>query len=82
MFFNDFEMALNALGKLPNGIKGDPMASSPPKGWPSGPKGAPGIAQDECKVPKSTATTARGIQKIQGRGESKAVNPPLYFRAH
>ena len=79
-FFNDFEMALNALGGLPNVTKGDPMATNPPERWPSAPKGAPGIAQDEFKVPKSIAKGDRGIQKTFREGGSTAVEPPLYFR--
>ena len=56
---------------------GPPWPPSPPERWPSAPKGAPGIAQDEFKVPKSIAIRARGIQKFPRRGGSTAVAPPL-----
>ena len=79
-FFNDFEMALNALGGAQTSPGGPPWPPSPPERWPSARKGAPGIAQDEFEVPKSIAIRARGIQKLPGRGGSTAVDPPPVFQ--
>ena len=56
--------------------RGSLWLPGPPERWPSAPKGAPGNAQDEFKVPKSIAKGARGIKKCPGRGGSTAVDPP------
>ena len=78
-FFNDFEMALNALGGAQTSPGGPPWPLSPAERWPSAPQGAPWTAQHESEVPKSIAKGARGINKFPGRGGSTAVDPPLYF---
>ena len=75
-FFNDFEMALNALGGAQTSPGGPPWPLSPAERWPSAPQGAPWTAQHESEVPKSIAKGARGIQKTELGGGSTAVGPP------
>ena len=65
-FFNDFEMALNALGGGPNVAKGSPMAPpSPPERWPNAPKRAPWTTQHESEVPKIGSNRGRGFKHFQ-----------------
>ena len=51
-FFIDFELALDALGELPNVNKGSPMAPQSDQEMLCVSKGAPWAAQHETEVPK------------------------------
>ena len=64
-FFNDFEMALNALGGAQTSPRGPPWPPSPPERWHRAPTGAPWTAQHESEVPKVGSNRGRGIKKIQ-----------------